>query len=113
MDIQRFYYLTSALKSAACITKSMDISDANYKLAWANLKRRFEDLDSLVHQLNSILKILSIATQTSFLLREFIDKVNKQLVALGASGELVDSWDTFMIILLAKKTRLKDLRGMG
>ncbi|XP_017797043.1 PREDICTED: uncharacterized protein LOC108578262, partial [Habropoda laboriosa] len=104
-DIQRFHYLTSALKGAAARTiETLAVSDTNYKLAWANLKRRFEDPDSLIHHhVNSLLEIPNIAAQTSSSLREFIDKANNQLVALGALGEPIEAWDTLMIIMLAKK----------
>ncbi|XP_017794319.1 PREDICTED: uncharacterized protein LOC108575898 [Habropoda laboriosa] len=108
-DIQRFHYLNSALKGVAARTvESLGVSEANYKLAWANLKRRFEDPDSLIHHhVNALIEIPTITHQTSVSLREFIDKANNQLVALGALGEPIESWDTFIIILLAKKLDAK------
>ncbi|KOC59098.1 hypothetical protein WH47_10924 [Habropoda laboriosa] len=92
-DIQRFHYLNSALKCVAARTvESLGVPEENYKLAWANLKRRFEDPDSLIHQpVNALIEIPTITHQTSVSLREFIDKANNQLIALGALGEPIES----------------------
>ncbi|XP_076246223.1 uncharacterized protein LOC143186434 [Calliopsis andreniformis] len=104
-DIQRFHYLNSALKGpAARVIQSLGVSDANYKLAWATLKRRFEDVKSLIHHhASALLELPRVHKQSSVALREFIDTANNHILALGALGESIHTWDILVILILTNK----------
>ncbi|CAK9825652.1 hypothetical protein ANTRET_LOCUS3619 [Anthophora retusa] len=104
-DIQRFHYLNSALTgSAARVIQSLGVSEANYRLAWSTLKGRFEDHNALIyHHANALIEMPSIQRHSASSLREFIDTINNHILALGALGESVHTWDTLLVLLIGKK----------
>ncbi|XP_017796961.1 PREDICTED: uncharacterized protein LOC108578189, partial [Habropoda laboriosa] len=103
--IQRFHYLNSALKGPAARTiQSLGVSDSNYKVAWESLKSRYEDPVSLIHHhTNALLELASVKRHSSSSLREFIDSAKNHVLALGALGEPVNTWDTLLVLVLSKK----------
>ncbi|KOC61205.1 hypothetical protein WH47_07104 [Habropoda laboriosa] len=104
-DIQRFHYLNSALRGPAVrAIQSLGVSDVNYKLAWEGLKSRYEDPVSLIHHhTNALLELTSVKRHSSSSLREFIDSAKNHVLALGALGEPVNTWDTLLVLVLSKK----------
>ncbi|XP_076235101.1 uncharacterized protein LOC143179673 [Calliopsis andreniformis] len=90
-DIQHFHYLNSALKGpAARVIQLLGVSDANYKLAWATLRRHFEDVKSLIHHhASALLELPRIHRQSS--------------VALRALDESIHTWDILRILILTNK----------
>ncbi|XP_029053874.2 uncharacterized protein LOC114881298 [Osmia bicornis bicornis] len=104
-DVQRFHYLNLSLKGAAArIIQSLGVSEANYRLAWELLMSRYENATDLKrHHLNSLIDLKSIQKQSEGMLREFIDDAISHRNALKSLGEPVDSSETFIVPLLARK----------
>lgn len=104
-DIQKFHYLTSALKGpAARMIGSLGVSEANYKFAWHSLKNRYEDSQALaIHHADALIELVPIKKPSGIAIREFIDTVNNHILALGALGLPVKAWDLLVVLILSKK----------
>ncbi|XP_043263587.1 uncharacterized protein LOC122403866 [Colletes gigas] len=104
-DIQKFHYLTSALKGpAARMISSLGVSEANYKFAWHSLKNRYEDSQALtIHHADALIDLPPIRKPSGIVIREFIDTVNNHILALEALGLPVKTWDLLVVLILTKK----------
>ncbi|KOC63600.1 hypothetical protein WH47_02481 [Habropoda laboriosa] len=88
-NIQRFHYLNS---------------EANYEIAWAALNRCFEDPKALVHHYaTALLDLPPLTRESPKLLRTFIDDAVSYLESLRALGQPVENWNTFMVLIIARK----------
>ncbi|XP_076391770.1 uncharacterized protein LOC143265174 [Megachile rotundata] len=104
-DIDRFNYLTSALKgSAARMIESLGVSENNYKLAWSRLKERYEDPKALAHHhANALLEIAPVKKQNGEALSRFIDTATNHVNALKSFMSSTEVWDVFISLHLAKR----------
>lgn len=80
-DIQRMYYLRSALKGqAAEVIHSLETSAANYAIAWTLLKKRFEDKTAIASRhLQSLLDIPIMQKESGGQLRQTLDSMLRHL----------------------------------
>ncbi|XP_076392695.1 uncharacterized protein LOC105663902 [Megachile rotundata] len=103
-DIDRFNYLTSALKgSAARMIESLGVSENNYKIAWSRLKERYEDTKALAHHhANALLEITPVKKQNGEALSRFIDTATNHVNALKSLMISTEVWDVFISLHLAK-----------
>ncbi|XP_061720042.1 uncharacterized protein LOC133527166 [Cydia pomonella] len=104
-EINKFYYLRTSLEgSAALVIKSLEISAANYAVAWSLLCDRYDNKRQLVHNhLQSLFRIEALTRESDKCLRNLIDNVTKNLRALESLGEKVDCWDTLIVFLCSSK----------
>lgn len=111
-DVQKFYYLQRSLKGeAAQVIEALDITDANYKIAWDLLKQRFEDKRLIVDKhIQSIYDLPEIKRESHAALRKFSDTIQKNVRALKSLGQPVDSWDTLLIFTCVQKLDLTTKR---
>ena len=104
-DIQKFHYLSGALRGpAARIIQALEISEANYRIAWETLRARYDNSSALrQHHLTSLLDLPPIQQHSQQSIREFIDETNSHLAALKSLGEPVEHWDSLIITILTRK----------
>ncbi|XP_030023064.2 uncharacterized protein LOC115442195 [Manduca sexta] len=103
--IHKFTYLSSYLEGeAARVISNLEISEANYKIAWELLCDRFDNKDQLLHHhLASLFNIASLTRATDKSLRSLVDHVTKNLRALANLGQPTEHWDTLIVYLVASK----------
>lgn len=93
-DIQRFYYLKSALKAeASSIIHNLPVSQANCRVAWQLLEERYQNNRPLINShLRNIFDLPSITKATEPILRKFTDSLQSDIRSLKNLGEPVDEW---------------------
>ncbi|XP_050505282.1 uncharacterized protein LOC126883666 [Diabrotica virgifera virgifera] len=101
--VRKLFYLKSCLTGeAADIITSIESSAQNYDVAWNLLKERYDDRkfirDSYIKSL-----IDTPCVSKEFSTHAFLDHIQKYLRALKNLGEPIDSWDSFLVILLKYK----------
>lgn len=104
-NVQRFFYLQSALKGEASqIISSLSNTDDNYKIAWDLLTERYENKRAIIHShLKSIFDLPVVPKESHICLRKFLDSFQKHFRSLKNLGENVDDWNTILIFLLNSK----------
>lgn len=111
-DIQRFHYLRLSLKGeAAEVISALEISSANYNVAWQLLHERFENKTFLINNhVKSIFNLSNITKESFVSLRSLLDNLTKHLRALQVLKLPVDQWDVLLIHLVGSKLDLKTRR---
>lgn len=104
-EIQKFFYLRSALKDEASRSiQSMEITSVNYEIAWKLIKERFENKKMIIKKhVSAIIELPHAQKESSSLLRELLDKMKSHITTLQKLGQPIEHWDTFIVILLANK----------
>lgn len=104
-NVQKFHYLRLSLKSEATETvKSLEISDANYTLAWNLLLERYENTPLLVNNHIKALFNLDVVSKESHQgLRQLLDGMQKHIRALEVLNLPVQHWDALVIHLISSK----------
>lgn len=104
-NIQKFHYLLSCLKGeAAQVIGSLEISDANYGVAWNLLRDRYQNRRMIIHNhVRALFELQPVKTESYTALRKFLDEFQKHLRALSALNQETDKWDTLLIYLLCSK----------
>lgn len=104
-DVQRFYYLRSAIKGdAANVIKSLETTAENYKIAFDLLTQRYQNKKLIVHNhVKSIFDMPSLNKENYAGLRQLLDNTVKHLRSLKALGQPTESWDTLIIYILSNK----------
>lgn len=102
-DIQRMFYLRSALRGrAAEVIQALESSAANYAIAWNLLKKRFEDKTAIASRhLQLLLDIPAMQRESGGQLRQTLDSMLRHIRALEQLE--VNTWDTVMIHILTSK----------
>ncbi|XP_076166245.1 uncharacterized protein LOC143146120 [Ptiloglossa arizonensis] len=103
--IDRFNYLTTSLSGAAArAIESFSVSAANYELAWARLREKYDDPRLLVnHHIQSLLEIEPTRRQDGKSLSEFADRAVNNMRALGSLLEPAGHLDAVVNAALAKR----------
>ena len=104
-DIERFYYLRSALKGeAAQVISCLETTSANYNAAWKLIQDRYHNKKLIIHNHIKALHDISPLTKESYSgLRQLLDNLNKHVRALDSLGQPVEHWDTLLIFLISSK----------
>lgn len=104
-NIQRFYYLLSALKNDSIqVVQSLEISDHNFDIAWQLLKDRYENKRVIVqNHIKGIFELPVMSKENHGILRKIIDGFSKHQRALKSLGQPVNTWDTLLIYILSNK----------
>ncbi|XP_050508013.1 uncharacterized protein LOC126885481 [Diabrotica virgifera virgifera] len=104
-SIQKFHYLRASLSGeAAQVISSLEISAANYDIAWNLLCERFANTRLLIYNHTKALFALQpIQKESSSHLRQLIDNISKNLRSLESLEQPVHSWDTLLIFMVASK----------
>lgn len=104
-DIQKFHYLKSSLVgSALLIIDALELTTANYSVAWELLLNRFDNNRLLIHNhVRALFTLKPLLKESYPLIRDMIDTTLKNLRALKTLQEPTESWDTLIIYLLVSK----------
>ncbi|XP_030751386.1 uncharacterized protein LOC115878916 [Sitophilus oryzae] len=104
-NIQRFYYLLSALKNDSIqVVQSLEISDHNFDIAWQLLKDRYENKRVIVqNHIKGIFELPVMSKENHGILRKIIDGFSKHQRALKSLGQPISTWDTLLIYILSNK----------
>lgn len=111
-NVEKFYHLKSHLEGpAAQAIDSLVINDANYIIAYNILNERFENKKFIIKShVKQIFELPNITKDSYTSIRNFLDDVNKHIMALQNLGEPVDDWSTILIYLLFSKLDISSKR---
>lgn len=103
--VQRFQYLKGCLTGeASVVIDSMEISAANYEVAWDTLKERYDDKYVLVqNHVKAIMEMPSLTKENCSGLGQMADNTGKHLRTLRALQIPVDTWDDILVYILSSK----------
>ncbi|KYN02977.1 hypothetical protein ALC62_06182 [Cyphomyrmex costatus] len=109
-DAQKLQYLkSSVIGEASGIICSLEISDANYEVAWTCLKDRYDNERVVVqNHIKAIMELPSLSKENLLELRQVADGATKHLHALQSLKRPCDKWDD---ILTPSLCRLKSESG--
>ncbi|XP_024876689.1 uncharacterized protein LOC112457724, partial [Temnothorax curvispinosus] len=98
-------YLRAALSGdAISVLSSLEISDANYEVAWNLLKRRYDDKRAIVHShIGSILDLPVMTKENASELRQITDGANRHVQALTALKRPINAWDDPLVYIISSK----------
>lgn len=103
--IEKFYYLRTSLSDKVKdIIKSIEISSANYTVAWQCLVERYENKNLIVYNhVRAIFEQHTLLKESHIELRNLYDNTSKHLRSLKNLGEKTDSWDRLIIFIISNK----------
>ncbi|XP_051153762.1 uncharacterized protein LOC127277018, partial [Leptopilina boulardi] len=103
--VQKFRYLKSYLReSASRIIENIEISEANYEVAWGLLEERYNNKRVIIQNHMTALLELTIPNKDSASgLRNLLDTILRHIRALKMLGEPTESWDTPLVCFLVLK----------
>lgn len=100
--MNKYHYLRSALEgSTSVVIKSIEFTSKNYKNAWDLLCERYDNTNILVNNHMKAFNIDTLTRESHRSIRFLIDHVTKNLRALNTLGRPTDSWEDFVIYLVA------------
>lgn len=104
-NIQKFYYLLDCLEGEARkILDCLEITNDNYEVALDLLKKRFQNKPVIIkNHIKALVDMPIVSRESSQLLRNLSDSIEKHIRALKTLGEPVDTWDRLLIFLMSKK----------
>lgn len=105
-DTVKFHQLRSHLKGPAFDTiRGYQFTGSNYKLAWNDLKARYDHKEGLIDEyIRKFLEVPAIIHRANDInLRHIVDATNQMLRALPHLDVSVDEWDPFLIFIIISK----------
>ncbi|KYN24380.1 PREDICTED: uncharacterized protein LOC108758197 [Trachymyrmex cornetzi] len=104
-NAQRFQYLRASLTGdASAVISSLEISDANYDVAWSILRDRYDNKRVIVqNHVKAIIDLPSMSRENSVDLRKISDGAAKHLHTLQALKRPTTHWDDLLILILTSK----------
>lgn len=101
--IRKLFYLKGCLTGEATdVVASIESSSQNYQVAWKLLQERYDDRKIIRESyIQSLIDTPVISKE--FSTRSFVDHMQKHLRALQILGEPIESWDSFLVVLLRNK----------
>lgn len=111
-EIDKFAYLRSCLSGAALQEiGSIDMTAANYSIAWQSLETRYENKKLLVEShLDAIFALEPMRTEDFERLNQITREFDNHLKMLDKLGEDTASWSTILSHMLARKLDPATLR---
>lgn len=102
--ISKFHYLRACLQGeAATLISSLEITTANYIVAWDLLRDRYDNNRLLVSTYVKALFEAKLSRENSKDLRALIDTFTKNLRSLQILGESTQEWGTLLIHIVTNK----------
>ncbi|XP_012056217.1 PREDICTED: uncharacterized protein LOC105619304 [Atta cephalotes] len=111
-NTQRFQYLRASLiGDASAVISSLELSDANYDVAWAILKERYDNKHMIVQtHVSAIFDLPTMTRENAVELRRLSDSATKHLHAFQALKRPTTHWDDLLVHLLTSKLDSLTLR---
>lgn len=112
-DVQKFFYLKSALTSdALMVIHSFETSAKNYTIAWECLNERYNNKRILVQShTKAIFDLDPLEDESAIKLRKFLDKLFGNMKALESLGHDPNMWGPMMIHIICTKLDSATLRA--
>lgn len=112
-DVQKFFYLKSALTSdALMVIQSFETSAKNYTIAWECLNERYNNKRILVqNHTKAIFDLDPLEDESAIKLRKFVDKLFGNMKALESLGHDPNTWGPMMIHIICTKLDSATLRA--
>ncbi|XP_017884070.1 uncharacterized protein LOC108627373 [Ceratina calcarata] len=103
--VTKLQYLQSCLEGpAAKRVNNMEITGANYDVAWAKLVKRYDnERITLSAHLSKMLKLPTTPQRTAAGISGLLDEVDEALAALKHLGRPVDQWDDWLIEIITAR----------
>lgn len=103
--VQKFEYLKLSLRGPALgLIDSLPTTEANYIVAYDMLIQRYNNPKILIQRhTRELFEIKSVEVESAASLRNLIDTARKHLRCLQILNQPVESWDAFLIHLMANK----------
>ncbi|KAL4154334.1 hypothetical protein QTP88_000213 [Uroleucon formosanum] len=101
-DVQRLHYLkTSVSGTASDIIKNFSITSENYKVAYDELVRQYENKGLTIQShIRALLQSPKVNTASTVELRNLHHHVSSHVRALKALGQPVQFWDAWLVTLI-------------
>lgn len=112
-NIQKFQYLVTSLDGcAAKIIESIELTDANYAVAWELLKRRFDDPRAIKKKhIQCLFTMPKMEKESAMTIRGLADYTLKRLRVLKSLNLPTDSWNELIIHMIKAKLDAATLRA--
>ncbi|XP_053691586.1 uncharacterized protein LOC128740101 [Sabethes cyaneus] len=112
-EIDKFTYLRSSLVGEALQEiGTIEISAANYKIAWDLLQKRFENKKLIVEaHLDALFAVEPMKREGHDALNHLISEYDRNLQMLEKVGEDVSSWSTILVHMVCCRLDLTTLRN--
>ena len=86
------------------IVSKYTLTDANYKLAWADLEAYYENKRSLINShLTDLFNVKPMKAETYGALAELLKEIHTPLESLKALGRPVDQWSDIIVLLTTNR----------
>ncbi|XP_071576253.1 uncharacterized protein [Temnothorax nylanderi] len=104
-NIHKLQYLRAAVSgNASAVIGSLEMSDANYAVAWNLLKERYDNKRVIVQtHIRSIVDLPVMNRENASELRQIADGAARHVHALTALKRPTDAWDDLLVYILSSK----------
>lgn len=104
-NIHKLQYLRAATTGEANnVISLLELSDANYEIAWKILKERYDNKRVIVQShIKAIIELPTMTKENAAELRQIADGAARHVQALKALKRPTDAWDDLLIYLLTSK----------
>lgn len=111
-DLDKFTYLRTSLQEAAQLEiADIEVSAANYDVAWTTLKTRYENEKLIVKAHLDALDAVEPMKRESFeALNQLIGSFDKHLMMLKKVGQKTDAWSTLLVHMVCSRLDGNTLR---
>ncbi|XP_011859012.1 PREDICTED: uncharacterized protein LOC105556525 [Vollenhovia emeryi] len=112
-NIQKFQYLVTSLSgTAAKIIEAIELTDANYVIAWELLKKRFDDPRAIKKKhIQCLFTMPKVERESAAAIRSLLDYTSKHLRVLKSLNLPTDSWNELVIHMMEAKLDATTLRA--
>ncbi|XP_071576977.1 uncharacterized protein [Temnothorax nylanderi] len=104
-DIHKLQYLRAAVsEDANAVIGSLEMSEANYAVAWNLLKERYDNKRVIVQtHIRAIVDLPIMTKENVSELRQIADGAARHVLALKALKRPTDAWDDLLVYILSSK----------
>ncbi|XP_053698661.1 uncharacterized protein LOC128745608 [Sabethes cyaneus] len=112
-NVDKFSYLVSSLsKDAKRVIEVIEVTAANYSVAWDLLEKRYENKYLLVKSyVEALFAVESMRKECHESLNKLIDEYERNLKMLEKVGEHPDDWSTILVFMLSSRLDSATMRN--
>ncbi|XP_057337763.1 uncharacterized protein LOC130675883 [Microplitis mediator] len=104
-DGLKLNYLKLCLRDEAlAVINALEITEANYKVAWELLEKRYTNKRVIIqNHVTELMKLENIPKESASDLRKLLDTTYTHIRSLKTLGEPVEHWNTLLIYIITSK----------
>lgn len=104
-DVSKMHQLRDCLTGTAfSLIKNLPVTEANFKIAWELLQKRFHNKRAIVNAcLSKLLSQEKIKKATANNLRTFIDTTHEAITSIEILDVPIDDWDPIVVFLMESR----------